>query len=243
METAIEPTQTKVIQAPATPMELIAQAMNLGLGVDQLERLMGLQERYEKQQAITAFFHAFNKFQANVPDLRKTKEVQFNGKPQYSFTPLASITRQISKPLQDAELSYRWEISDTKEELKVTCLISHILGHTERTTMSAAPDPSGSKNGIQARGSSITYLQRYTLIAALGLSTADADVDGNIPTEYDMDKLHKDYMEIYNEVIQIDSGLSKYHPDNWKKQPTGAMYAKAIGEIRKVLHDLQQKNK
>jgi len=44
--------------------------------------------------------------------------------------------------------------------------------------MSAKKDSSGNKNEIQARGSAITYLQRYTLIAALGISTADEDNDG-----------------------------------------------------------------
>lgn len=245
METALKETElTPVTPVPHTPTDLISRAIDKGLGVAELEKLMGLQERWEKDQARKAFFEAFNKFQRNSPDLRKTKEVRFkenDPRPQYSFTPLSSIAHQIAQPLEDAQLSYRWEIADTKEELRVTCLVSHVLGHTERTTMSAAPDPSGSKNGIQARGSSITYLQRYTLIAALGLTTADADVDGHVPTEYDLNRLHTDYMEIYNQVIQMDEKLSKWHPDNWKKDRTGPTYVKAIGEIRKVLHDLQQK--
>lgn len=58
------------------------------------------------------------------------------------------------------------------------CIISHVDGHDESTTMSAEADTSGNKNAIQSRGSSVTYLQRYTLIGALGISTADEDVDG-----------------------------------------------------------------
>jgi uncharacterized protein (DUF3820 family) len=52
------------------------------------------------------------------------------------------------------------------------------MGHSESTTLSAAKDGSGNKNDIQARGSAATYLQRYTLIGALGLTTANEDVDG-----------------------------------------------------------------
>jgi hypothetical protein len=81
-------------------------------------------------------------------------------------------------------------------------------------------------------------LQRYTIIGGLGLSTADVDTDGRQPD--DMDKLHKDYMSIYNQVIQIDSTLSKYHPDNWKQQATAKGYVKATGELRKVLFELQK---
>jgi len=41
------------------------------------------------------------------------------------------------------------------------------------------PDTSGSKNSIQAVGSTVSYLQRYTLYSILGLASKDADTDGN----------------------------------------------------------------
>jgi hypothetical protein len=230
--------ETTEIIKTETPQSLISQAIDKGLGIEQLSKLMDLQERWEANQARKNFFEAFTMFQSNCPDLRKTKLVSFN-QTNYKFTPLSEITRQIAQALEKAKLSFRWEIQDTEKELKVTFLVSHIDGHTERTTMTANPDTSGNKNAIQARGSAITYLQRYTLIGGLGLSTADADVDGKQPE--DLDKLHKDYMDVYNQVIQIDSTLSKYHPDNWKIQPTAKGYVKASGELRKVLFELQKK--
>lgn len=228
------------ILKPETPNDLIAQAIDKGLDVESLSRLMALQERWEAGQARKKFFQAFTHFQSVCPDLRKTKEVAF-GNTAYKYAPLADITRQISKVLKESELSYRWEIQDNEKEIKVTCLVSHIDGHTERTTMQANPDTSGSKNSIQARGSAIEYLKRYTLIGALGISTADTDIDGRLPGTVDLEKLHKDYMEVYNQVIQIDSSLTKYHTDNWKVEPTAKVYLKAVGELRKVLFELQQK--
>lgn len=228
-----------------TPSDLIAQAIDKGLTVEALEKLMSLQERWEANQARKLFFEAFTNFQSECPDLRKTKEVNFNskgGQVLYKYAPLADITRQLSKVLKANELSYRWEIQDD-EKIKVTCLVSHINGHTERTTMTANPDDSGSKNSIQARGSTIEYLKRYTLIGALGLSTADSDIDGRLPQQVDIEKLHNDYMDVYGQVIQIDSSLSKYHPDNWKLEATPKVYLKAIGELRKILFDLQNKHK
>jgi hypothetical protein len=216
-----------------TPQALLSQAIEKGLDVESLGKLMDLQERWEANQARKKFFEAFAIFQSKSPELRTIKDGH-----NYKYTPLSEITRQIANPLKEAGLSYRWEIQDTDKELKVTFLVSHVDGHTERTTMSAAPDTSGSKNTIQARGSAISYLQRYTIIGGLGLSTADIDTDGRQPD--DMDKLHKDYMDIYNQVIQIDSTLSKYHPDNWKMQATAKGYVKATGELRKVLFELQK---
>lgn len=225
------------------PADLLAQAIEKGLDVESLGKLMALQERWEANQARKAFFEAFTKFQSTCPDIRKTKDVAFK-EVKYSYAPLSDITRQISKALEDVKLSYRWEIQDTEKEIKVTCLISHIDGHTERTTMMANPDNSGSKNVIQQRGSAIEYLKRYTLIGALGLSTADSDIDGRMGEyEYDIDRLHKTFMESYNQVILLDPSLNKWHPDNWVIDRTGKNYVKAIGDIRKTLFDLQSKKK
>jgi hypothetical protein len=44
--------------------------------------------------------------------------------------------------------------------------------------LSGEPDASGQKNKIQQVGSTVTYLQRYTLLALTGLATHDQDDDG-----------------------------------------------------------------
>lgn len=225
-----------------SPNDLISQAIEKGLDVEALGKLMDLQERWQANQSRKLFFEAFTNFQAQCPDIRKTKEVAFN-QTRYNYAPLADITRQIGKVLKANELSYRWEITDNNDEMHVTCLVSHIEGHTERTTMSAKADTSGAKNAIQARGSAIEYLKRYTLIGALGISTADSDIDGRLLNDVDIDKLHKDYIEVYNQIIQLDPTQSKYHPDNWKVEPTAKVYVKAMGELRKVLFELQNKKK
>ena len=49
--------------------------------------------------------------------------------------------------------------------------------------MSASADTSGSKNSIQAIGSTVSYLERYTLYAILGLASADQDDDGHSAAE------------------------------------------------------------
>ncbi len=234
-------TKSELIPAVNNPASLIAQAIEKGLDVAALEKLLDLQQRWDADRARKQFFAAFTSFQANCPDLRKTKEVAFNTT-SYKYAPLADITRQISKALKENELSYRWEIQDTDKEIKVTCLVSHIDGHTERTTMSAQADASGGKNAIQGRASTVTYMQRYTLIGALGLSTADADMDGRLP-QFDIDKLHAEYIAIYDQVIKLDSTLSKFHPDNWKVEQTVKAYVSAIPALKKELAKLKDKNK
>jgi hypothetical protein len=230
------------VQATTTPDQLLALAINKDLDIDKLSKLMELQREYNADLARKAFFHALTDFQAKSPELRKTKEVAF-GDTKYFYAPLADIARQIKDTCKACNLSYRWEIQDNKEEIHVSCIITHSDGHSERTTMTANPDTSGKKNAIQARGSAIEYMKRYTLIGALGLTTADTDIDGRMP-ELDIDKLHKQYMDIYNQIIQKDSSLSTtMNPDNWQAERTAELYVKAVGKARKVLFDLIQKGK
>jgi hypothetical protein len=228
---------------PGNPGHLLEMAINKDLDIEKLTKLMELQRTWQSDQARKAFFSALNEFQANVPEIRKAKKVGFEtktgGRTDYNYAPLADIVRQIKDTCKECGLSYRWEIQDTKEELKVTCKVTHLDGHTEETTMLASPDTSGSKNPIQARGSAIEYLKRYTLIGALGLSTADTDIDGQLP-EIDIDILHKQYMSLYDKLVSMDKGYStKAHPDNWKGERTQKIYIAAIGQARKLIASME----
>lgn len=164
-----------------TPAAILQMAVEKGVDINQLKELMDLQERWEKKEAKKAFLDALSRFQSIVPVLKKNKTATINsqrGSFNYKYADLGSITSAIKKTLLDCGLSYRWEFSEQGEKMRVTCFVSHKDGHTESTSMEAGKDDSGAKNMIQQKGSTHTYLQRYTLIGALGLSTADEDNDG-----------------------------------------------------------------
>lgn len=230
-------TEQVTIQAH-NPDHLLTLAVENNFDVDKLEKLLVLKEKWDAAQAKKAFISALTDFQNQCPDLRKTKKVSFGqGKAEYNYAPLGDIDRQIKGLMKSCGLSKRWEIKDLEKDIEVTCIITHVDGHSEMTTMKAAPDTTGSKNAIQAKGSTIEYLKRYTLIGALGISTADSDVDGEQPL-VSIDLLHKQYMEHYNQLITIDSKFTKWHPDNWQVPPTPRNYATAIHEIRKKIAEL-----
>lgn len=167
--------------ATTSPQTLIEKAIEKGADIQQLKELMDLQERWEKKEARKSFFDALSKFQTMVPVLKKTKTARINsakGSFSYKYADLGTITQSIKAPLNDCGLSYRWEFEEKESRIKVICLLSHRDGHTETSSMEAGMDNSGAKNDIQQKGSTQTYLQRYTLIGALGLSTAEEDIDG-----------------------------------------------------------------
>jgi hypothetical protein len=163
------------------PMDLVQRAVTSGADVVVLEKLMGLQERYEHNKARKAFDDAIAQFKAEVPSIAKGRLVDFTtnrGRTRYRYVDLAEIAQAIDKPLSKVGLSYRWRtVSNTPTSVSVTCIVSHRDGYSEENSLSSGPDPTGNKNSIQALGSAVTYLQRYTLMAALGL-TASEDDDG-----------------------------------------------------------------
>jgi len=160
------------------PMRLVEMAISQNADIEKLERLMEMQERWDAKQARRAYLDAFAQFQSIVPTITKRKAGH-----NYSYAPLSDIAAQIKDSLRECGLSYRFEISETGDQMTVSCIVSHRDGHCETTTMTGSPDTSGSKNSIQSRGSTATYLQRYSLIGALGLTTADADMDGRIASD------------------------------------------------------------
>lgn len=183
---------------------LLTQAIEKGGSVEMIEKLLTLQERWERNQARKTFLEAMNLFQSIVPALEKKKQVKYNtskGVTNYKYAPLGEIVEVIKPSLKETGLSYRWEIKENGN-LSCSCIISHVDGHSETTTMSATKDSSGGKNDIQSRGSTITYLQRYTLTTALGIATADEDNDGR-STAQDKDKPKpQNLSEKYDEMFK-----------------------------------------
>lgn len=171
------------VAAGATPMAMLAAALDRGASIDVLEKFMGLAERWEANEARRAFDEAIANAKAEIPPILKNRTVDYetkssNGRTTYKHEDLAEIAKTVDPILSRQGLSYRYRVtSSINEPIRVTCIVAHRRGHFEETTLTAGADNSGSKNSIQAIGSTITYLQRYTLKAALGLAAA-ADDDG-----------------------------------------------------------------
>ena len=166
-------------QQQITPMGMLEKALASGATIEVLERLMALSERWQVNQAQRAFSEALSSARGTMPFITKNNQVSFGaGKTQYKYEDLAEIISQVTPSLSQNGLSFRWRTdSDTPGYVTVTCILSHREGHSEENSLSGPYDVSGNKNPIQAIGSVVTYLQRYTLKASLGVA-AGHDDDG-----------------------------------------------------------------
>lgn len=183
---------------PATTQMTMPQVMQLALeqkaDVATLEKMMELQERYEAKEAKKAYVVGMNSFRAECPTIIKTKEGHNN-----KYAGLAETVNQIKALLAKCGLSHSWKVGNEDKQISVTCCVTHVGGHQECTTISAPPETSGSKNAIQAIASTVSYLERYTLYAILGLASSEMDDDGQgSESEY----ITEDQIETINKGLE-----------------------------------------
>lgn len=181
--------------AAVTPMEMIDNALSSGASVETLTQLMNLQERWEANQARKAFDSAIAQAKAEIPPIIRNA-TGHNNKRYADFSAIASVVDPI---LSKYGLSYRFKTSQT-DKINVTCILSHKEGHAEETTLSGGADTSGSKNAIQAIGSTLTYLQRYSLTAALGLAASNDD-DGKASGQVNVEFITEDQVIELRDLI------------------------------------------
>tara|TARA_B100000614_G_scaffold5785_1_gene5592 strand:+ start:656 stop:1405 length:750 start_codon:yes stop_codon:yes gene_type:complete len=183
MEHAVAEIPEDAIQVvPKSPIEIAQTFLEAGGDLATLEKMMDLQERHEKNEAKKAFVKAMASFKANPPKIIKDRLVDFTsqkGRTRYNHASLGNVVEKISAALAEHGLSATWTPDQGEKGIKVTCTITHELGHSESASLTASADNSGNKNSIQAVGSTITYLERYTLLSLTGLATHDQDDDGD----------------------------------------------------------------
>jgi hypothetical protein len=166
--------------APVTPMDMLNRAISSGASLDMVEKLMTLQERWESGQARKAFDEAIAAAKAEIPPIQRNAK----GHNEKRYADFAAIAKVVDPIISRHGLSYRFRTTQA-ERISVTCILSHKAGHSEETTLVGPADTTGNKNAIQAIGSTLTYLQRYSLVQMLGLAAA-ADDDGKTAAGVDL---------------------------------------------------------
>lgn len=199
------PEKNDLVSFNGSPAEIIKQAITGGCDLEKLEKLLILQERFEANEAKKAYHRAMTAFKLNPPEIEKDKKVSY-GTTKYSHATLANVTQKINEALSKHGLSASWNVNQNGA-ISVTCRITHEQGHSEETTLTAPADASGSKNAIQSIGSTITYLERYSLLALTGLATHEMDDDGKASTELITKEEAK---EVMDELVALNTPIDLF---------------------------------
>ena len=226
---ARDPGAPTVYPAPeSTPSAMMVLAIQHNADPAVLQKLIDIQQQWESIQARKAYVEAMTEFKRECPSvLGRDATVDFStskGRTHYRHATLGAIINAITPMLSNNGLSIGWETTQSDNTVNVTCNVTHRLGHRESTTLIGPRDDSGNKNAIQAVGSAVTYLQRYTLLSALGLATADQDDDGNA--------IKRDPIPMPVEARETSPESAKAQPAPQSEQQGGEVISVTIGEVK-----------
>lgn len=145
--------------------------------INKLERLLDMQERVLKVNREQAFNAAMAEMQQDIPTIEKTGSIMVGKDVRSKYARYEDIMRAMKPVLQKYGFAVSFRTESGKDFVKVTGILMHREGHREQTDMVLPLDATGSKNAVQAIGSSTSYGKRYVLCSLLNIATGDEDDD------------------------------------------------------------------
>lgn len=163
----------------ASIMETIARAAeNPNIDPAKLEKFMDLYERAQAREAKTAYFQALSDMQDELPVIPERGKIDIGrGNPQ-KYALWEDVNKLIKPVLKRHGFALSFRTGFAEAKIAVTGVLSHSSGHFEETTIHLPSDTSGSKNAVQAVGSSTSYGKRYVTAALLNLTSTGEDDNG-----------------------------------------------------------------
>lgn len=214
-------THSDNVPATITPMDLIMQASTAGASIEKMEQLFNLQLRWEENEAKKAYHKAVADFKAESITILKTKRVGYENKDGsftgYSHATLGNAVQTVVPFLSKHGLSNSWDIIQQGGDISVVCRLTHAMGHSEKVTMTAGKDDSGKKNAIQQVASTVTYLERYTFLAVVGLATIDQDDDGNASNKEKENNIQRISERQWTDLIALISDIKGERSEKYTK--------------------------
>lgn len=95
-----------------------------------------------------------------------------------AYARLEDILDTTLEPRTKHGFSLTHELRQTGDKIVIVAILAHRGGYERTCSIELPLDTSGSKNIVQAHGSTTTYGKRMTAAAVLGVSTGDEDDDG-----------------------------------------------------------------
>lgn len=239
-EKDLAPTSQELSQQ--SPAMMMIRAKEAGLDAEQMKEMLAVQKDWEANEARKAYHLAVAAFKAEEISITKDKKVGYDSndgqsRTEYSHASLANIVETSVPYLSRHGLSHGWTTEQQEGGIiRVTCHLTHELGHSESTSLQSSPDSSGKKNNIQAIASTITYLERYTFLAITGLATRDMqddDAETAEPEELITEKQAADIRALIEEVGIKESEFLRVAKHDLIEAIPAHRYAAAVGMLER----------
>lgn len=217
---------TAVGEQPVTPMHMLQVAVQQGHDLEKIEKLMELERRWKADQAREAYYQALTEFkQQQITVTKDKRNDQYNS----MYTSIGNLVNTVTAAMAPFGFSASWEVEQA-DFIKVTCILSHTLGHSESVSMEGPPDDSGKKNTLQQIKSTITYLEASTFQAVTGVVSRDANVndDGNGAVDTITEEQLADLEALIEEVEADRAAFLKYCKVASLEQLPAAKFKQAV---------------
>lgn len=223
----------KSTQNSITIEGLLSQAVDKGLPVETMERLLAMRKELVAEQAMKAYISAMSKFQSECPIIKRDSVVKGkDGKERYRYAPLDSIVSQVKKVLTDNNLSYKFEEVKDDKYATAVCVVTHIDGHSERSSFKVEIGAEEYMTNTQKYGARMTFAKRYAFCNAFGILTGDEDNDAQ---EYLDKKIDDNMMKKYENDLNNCKNLGELQIV-WSNLP-----ARAKGQFNLLKEEIKKK--
>ena len=238
LPTQQQPQQTAIA---TTPLAILERAVDRGLDADQLDKLMAMQERWERNQAEKAYNEAMHLCQQQMPSVVKSST---NKQTNSNYADLEAV-QKAARPVYSAHgfsLCYGEADCPAPNYKRTTCDVRHVGGHCVRHHLDLPVDGIGPKgnaiggmNAVQGCISTTSYGQRRLLCMIFNITLAGEDDDGQGAFERVTEK----------ELVTLEEWVSMLEPTAWKLPPfLRWLGVESLGQLKrsdfgKAVHELQ----
>lgn len=158
-------------------------ALNPDIDVEKMERLLAMQERIMTRNAEMAFNAAMRTAQEEMPKVLRNKR---NDQTSSNYADLERVNEAIVPVYtkHGFSLSFGTGTSTLDGHILITCLVSHVDGHTRPYQCDMPLDLAGikgnqNKTPTHAHGSTMSYGRRYLTLLIFNITLTNEDKDGN----------------------------------------------------------------
>lgn len=154
-------------------------ARDKDVDVPKMQALLEMHEHVVKRNAEAAFNAAFAEMQSEMPEIDERGQISVGNQVRSRYALFEDINKTVKPILQKYGFAVMFKtLPGEKGSITVEGILMHREGHRESTPITLEADTSGSKNGVQSIGSSVSYAKRYVLCALLNITTRGEDDDG-----------------------------------------------------------------
>lgn len=162
-------------------------ARDPNVDIDKMERLLAMQERVLERNAKAEFTAAKIAMRPELPEITMKGHIVIRDKNDATKvlqdTPFARF-EDIHEAVMPVLTRHGFDLSFKNGmapdgKVRVTTVLTHASGHSEDTYFDLPHDSSGSKNAVQAVGSSTSYAKRYGVLSILNIKVVGEDDNAN----------------------------------------------------------------